>query len=49
MLVISWCHFFHLPEHGQAKGDESSEAEENVSHFFSQSECVYIIKHVKLT
>lgn len=25
----------HLPEHGQAEGHESSEAEENVSHFIS--------------
>lgn len=43
MFIISWfkysqsLFFSHLPEHGQAEGYESSEAEENVSHFISAS------------
>ena len=35
LLIMSLCsHFFNLLEHGQAKGDESFEAEENVSNFY---------------
>lgn len=55
MLIISYHllsilnHFFHLPEHGQAKSYEGSEAEANVSTFISQSQNVYNIKQVNLT
>lgn len=37
IIKFSQLFVFHLSEHGQAKGYESSEAEENVSTFISQN------------